>query len=324
MVFGLCFGGIGIGDCSEGDNTQVSTTFTQSNETVMELLNEVVQEFEANQESNISASNTTNIGMIKAGTMVADGVGSENRISISADQSALVDAVSQITSLIEILQQTSASSDAKLDALATITSAVENSSVLASASTASDTRVNNRTDIKQKNISKISNTLNQIAVVAGQNYLGLEGIDLGSMIAQNGGKNIVEVAIVQKIELYNKMLMDLANTSSAIADSENSAQLKADIKEMLEASQKSMFEAIGNGIATGAEGIGSGIGNALGGFTKPLIYGAVAVVAIVLVVILFKFVFGKQQQQQVVYAPAPGMYGGGLDDPTDASVYDDL
>jgi hypothetical protein len=324
MSWGLCFGGIGIGKCDSGDNTEVSTTFTQNNETVMELLNEVVQEFEANQESNVSGSNTTNIGTIRAASMVADGVGSENRISVTSDQSALIDAVSQITSLIEILQQTSASSDAKLDALATITAAAENTSVLASTSTASDTLVNNRTDIKQKNISKISNTLNQIAVVAGQNYMGLEGIDLGPMIAQNGGKNIVEVAITQKIEVYNKMLMDLVDTSSAIANASNSAQLKADIEEMLKTQQQGVIDSIGKGISEAAQGIGSGISDALGGLTKPLIYGAVAIVAVVLVIILFKFVFGKQQQPQVVYAPAPGMYGGGLDDPTDASVYDDL
>lgn len=322
MVFGICFGGIGIGKCDEGDNTEVVTTFTQNNETVMELLNEIVQEFEANQESNVNSSNTTDIGKIKAGTMLADGPGSENKISVTTNQMALIDAVSQITSLVEILQQISASSDAKLDALATITSAVENTSALASTSTASDTLINSKTDVKQKNISQISNTLNQLAVVAGQNYMGLEGIEVGSMIAQNGGKNIIEVAIIQRIELYNKMLMDLVDTSSSIANSSNSTKLKADIEEMLKAQQQGIIDSIGKGVSEASQGIGAGISNTLSGFSKPFVYGIIAVIAVIIVIFLFIFIFNKQQQTP--YYQGASMYGGGLDDPNDVSVYDDL
>lgn len=314
--------GMCIGKESAGDNTKVITTFTQENETVMDFLNEVVQEFEANQESDTTGSNDFHLGKVKIPSMIAEGAGSENVFKVGGTQDSTVEAISQITSLIEIIQHANAAADTKLDALATISSAVENSSVTASASSESNTYVHNTTNVKCKTINHISNTLNQLAVVASTNYIGMDGFDIGAMVARDGGKNIVDVMVQQRVKTYNKMLQDLASSSSSISDSENSTDLKADIKEMLEASQKSMFEAIGNGIATGAEGIGNGVNAGLSGLSKPLLYGIIGIVAVIVLVVLL--IGAYKIMNKPAPTPAYPMYGGGLDDENDVSVFDDL
>lgn len=316
MGFGLCFGGWGIGNCGD-ENTKVETTFTQSNETVMEFLHEVAMEFEANQESQVNGSNNTEIGLIKAQIMMADGPDSINKITITADQENSITATSQISSLIEIINSMTAKNDAKLDALATLSNAVENSSVLASAGSASHTNVSNRTEVHSKSISKISNTLNQLAIVGGTNNFTAAGVDIGQMMATNGGKNMIEIIVKQKIELYNKMLIDLVNNSESLTSIENGAELKADIEQMLKAQQKSILDGLGDTIKKTLDGAG-GI---LSSFSKPLLYIVIGIVAIVLLIILVKAFSGKKQQY--VYMQ-PGMYGGGLDDPEDLPLRGDL
>lgn len=318
MTFGLCFGGWGIGNCgAEGKNTEVETTFTQNNDTVMEFLQEVAMEFEANQESQVNGSNNAEVGLIKAQVMMADGPDSVNKITITAEQENSITATSQISSLIEIINSMNAKNDTKLDALATVSNAVENSSVLASAGSASHTKVSNSTNVQSKTISQISNTLNQLAIVGGTNNFTAAGVDIGQMMATNGGKNMVEVIIKQKIELYNKMLIDLVNNSESLTQMDNGTQLKAEIEQMLKAQQKSILDGLGDTIKKTLDGASS----IFSSFSKPLLYIVIGIVAIIVLFIIIKAFSGDKQQS--VYMQ-PGMYGGGLDDPEDLPLREEL
>lgn len=314
-----------IGKESAGDNTKVITTFTQNNETVMNFMTQLSQSLEANQESNVTASNDTSIGKIVIGSMTAKGENSKTSLSITANQSNEITAISTISSLIEAIQNSTASADTKLDTLATISAAAENTSVVASASSESDTTVNNTSNIYSKTITDISNTLNQVAVLCGKNNIGLEGIEIGSMSATDGGEVSLEIAITQKLTIYNEMLMDLTNSSKTINSLANSNELKAEIEEMLSASQENIINSLGDAVSDAATGIGSGINtaldgvsNALSGLSKPLVYGIIAIIAIVIIFMFLKVFLTPKQ-------PTYQQFGGGrMDGEEDVTLFEEL
>lgn len=307
MTFGLCFGGWGIGNCgAEGKNTEVETTFTQSNETVMEFLQEVALEFEANQETNHTSGNDTILGDIETNGIVA-GDNADIQIGHTTKQDATSESVSQITSLIEIINSMQAKNDTKLDALATVANSVNSSSVLASAGSVSKTNVTNKTNVKSKSVSKISNVLNQLAFVQTTNKLTAGNIKVaGDILASENAKVYIGHKIEQQVKAYTGMLIDLVNNSESTTYMENGAELKAEIEQMLKAQQQSILDGMSKLVENTLQGA-SGIFST---FSKPFLYVVIGIVAIIILFILIKAFSGNKQQ--VVYMQGE-MSGGTLE-----------
>lgn len=318
MTFGLCFGGWGIGNCgAEGKNTEVETTFTQSNETVMEFMQQVMMQFEANQEIKHNSGNELNVDGIKTKGIIANG-NTTVEIGHNIKQDTTSEAISQITSLIEIINSMQAKNDTKLDALATLANSVNNSSVLSSAGSVSKTNVSNSTNVHSKSISNTSNVLNQLAFVQTTNKLTVGGIDIdGDILASDNAKILIGHKIEQQVKAYTGMLIDLVNNSESITKLENGAELKSDIEQMLEAQQQSILD----GMSKLVEETLSGATGFLSSFSKPILYVVIGIVAIVLLILIIN-AFSKNKQQ-VVYAQQR-MMGGGLNDPDDLPLVEEL
>lgn len=318
MTFGLCFGGFGIGKCNSGvKNTEIETTFTQSNETVMEFLQEVIAEFEANQETNHITGNETILGDIKTKGFVVTG-NADVRVGHNIKQDSTSEAISQITSLINIINDMRAKNDTKLDALATIANSINNSSVLTSAGSVSKTNVTNNTDVRSKSISKINNVLNQLAFIQTTNKLNVGNINIaGDILASEDTKLFIGHKIEQQVRAYTEMLIDLVNNSESTTSMKNGSELKAEIEQMLRAQQQTIIDSMSKLVEETIEGA-TGFFSL---FSKPLLYIVIGIVAIVVLFIAIKaFSRNKQQNSYDTF----GMNGGVLDDPKDLPLREEL
>ena len=214
----------------EGSDPHVQTSFSNNQESVMNLLNETLTTIETNIESNTTASN--NVG--KVNVVATKG----SKIKIDLSQTANVQASQIYMSLIDMLMKSDANTDVKLDALGAVCQAVKNDgNILSSPETAA-------TDIKlsQKNTSNLSNIqkLNQnlklaVSTCAVNNFEG------GNFLADEDSE--IDFKLNQKADAISDNLTKMITDEKSTLD----PQMKQELASQIEADNK----AEGTGIVAG-------------------------------------------------------------------------
>ena len=206
---------------NEGSDPHVQTSFSNSQESVMNLLNETLTTIQTNVESNTTASN--NVG--KVNVVATRG----SKIKIDLNQTASVQASQVYMSLIDMLMKSDANTDVKLDALGAVCQAVKNDgNILSSPETAA-------TNIKlsQKNTTNLSNIqkLNQnlklaVSTCAVNNFEG------GNFLADEDSE--IDFKLNQKADAISdsltKMITDEKSTLTGDEKQELASQIEADNK----------------------------------------------------------------------------------------------
>ena len=216
---------------SDDSNPHVQTTFSNSQESVMDLLNKSLTDIEMSVDTNTSANN--NVGKVN---VVAT---NRSKIKIDISQDANVQAAQTYMMLIDKIMNSNANTDVKLDALGAVCQAVKNDGNIMQSPETSASKI----ELENKNITNLTNIqeLNQnlklaVATCAVNNFEG------GNFLADNEGE--INFVLNQKADAISEQLMDMVTNERSTLD----PQMKQELKSQIEADNK----AEGRGILAGA------------------------------------------------------------------------
>lgn len=219
-----------LGD-DEGGEPHVQTTFSNSQESVMDLLNKSLTDIEMSVDTNTTSSN--NVGKVN---VVAT---NKSKIKINIDQTANVQAAQTYMMLIDKVMNSNANTDVKLDALGSVCQAVKNDGNIMQSPETTASKI----ELENKNITNLTNIqeLNQnlklaVATCAVNNFEG------GNFLADNEGE--IDFVLNQKADAISDQLMDMVTNEKSTLD----PQMKQELKSQIEADNK----AEGRGILAGA------------------------------------------------------------------------
>ncbi len=208
------FGG---GDSGSSEDPHVQTSFSNEQESVMNLLKQTITSIENNIESTTTASN--NVGKVN---MVAT---KGSKIKIDLEQTANAQASQIYMSLIEMLMKSNANTDVKLDALGAVCQAVQNDgNVLSSPETAAaNIKLKNRNENNITNIQKLNQNLKlAVSTCAVNNFEG------GNFLADEDSEIIFKLN--QKADAYSDNLMKMVTDEKSTLDAKEKQAMKSQIE----------------------------------------------------------------------------------------------
>ena len=222
------------------EDPHVQTNFSNSQETVMNLLNETITNIETSIESNTTAQN--NVG--KVNVIATKG----SKIKIQVDQTASAQASQVYMTLIDMLMDSKANTDVKLDALGAVCQAVKNDgNILQSPETArTNIQLSNRHEDNITNIQKLNQNLKlAVSTCAVNNFEG------GNFLADDESE--IDFKLNQKADVISDNLTKMITNETSTLDPET----KQEMKSQIEADNK-------------AEGTGiiAGVGHEVGGTVR--------------------------------------------------------
>lgn len=223
------------------DDPHVQTSFSNSQESVMNLLNETLTTIETNIESNTTASN--NVG--KVNVVATKG----SKIKIDLNQEASVQASQVYMSLIDMLMKSDANTDVKLDALGAVCQAVKNDGNILSSpeTTATNIHLENKNTSNLSNIQKLNQNLKlAVSTCAVNNFEG------GNFLADDDAE--IDFKLNQKADAISDSLTKMVtDEKSTFSDAE-----KQELKSQIESDNK----AEGRGVVAGlGQELGSSVRN---------------------------------------------------------------
>lgn len=214
----------------DGGEPHVQSTFSNRQESVMNLLNETITNIETSITSTTTASN--NAG--KVNIVATKG----SKIKIDLSQNANVQAAQAYMSMITMLMKSDANTDVKLDALASVCQAVKNDGNIMQSPETAQANI----QLETENLSNVSNIqkLNQdlklaVATCAVNNFEG------GNFLADDESE--IDFKLNQQADAISDNLIQMVtDEKSTLSDTE-----KNELKSQIEADNK----AEGTGIVAG-------------------------------------------------------------------------
>ena len=215
---------------SDNNEPHVQSSFSNKQETVMNLLNETLTQIETNIESNATASNSVG----KVNVVATNG----SKIKIDLNQTANVQAAQTYMTMIDKIMKSDADTDVKLDALDSVAQAVKNDGNFASSPETSRTDIHteNRNETNISNIQRLNQDLKlAVATCAVNNFEG------GNFLADNEGE--IDFKLNQKADNISNNLIDMVTNERSTLD----PQTRQEMKNQIEANNS----AEGTGIISG-------------------------------------------------------------------------
>jgi len=262
---------------SDNSKPTVETNFSQDNESVVNLLNEVINDVSVDMETTVETGNK--IGNRKI--VVKDGGTYNSNIK----QSATSQVASAYKTIIEQLMDTDADTNVKLDALAAVSQAVKNDGTFLQGndSAATNIHLKNSDQTNLTNIQKLNQNLKLAMSICTVNEIGDSNITVGKNATFN--ENIEQSATTISENLVDMIIDD----TSTLSDKE-----KKEYKSQIDSNnQAEGTGVIAGGIDEAGETVRHVSDNVGGIFDKFANMGTgvmIAVIAIPIIIIIGIFV----------------------------------
>jgi hypothetical protein len=269
----------------------VQSTFSHKQETVTNLLNELITEIEMSVDSNTTSSNT--VGKVN---MVAT---NKSKINVELSQDATVRAAQTYMMLIDKIMDSSANTDVKLDALSSVCQAVKNDGNILSSPETTDANIQleNKTENNLTNIQKLNQDLKfVVATCAVNNFEG------GNFLADNEGE--INFVLKQKADAISDQLMDMVTNEKSTLDPQTKQEMKSQIDADNKAEGRGVLAGAGQELGKTARSISGDVKDAVNNTTdnvasgfKTIVFAIVAPIIIIILVIAFIIIYSIMKKK---------------------------
>jgi len=270
---------------NKNSNAHVQSTFSNSQETVTNLLNELITEVEMNVDSNTTSSN--NVGKVN---MVAT---NKSKINVELSQDATVRAAQNYMMLIDKIMDSTANTDVKLDALSSVCQAVKNDGNILSSpeTTASNIKLENKNVNDLTNIQKLNQDLKfTVATCAVNNFEG------GNFLADNEGE--INFKLNQKADAISNQLVDMITNEKSTLDPQTKQEMKSQIEADNKAEGRGVLAGAGQELGKTVRGVSGDVKDVVNNATdnigsgfKTIVFTIVAPIIIIVLVIAFIIIY---------------------------------
>ena len=272
-------------DDSGGSDPHVQTSFSNKQETVMNLLNETLTDIETSIESTTQASNTVG----KVNVVATKG----SKINIDLTQSANVQAAQTYMSMIDKLMKSDAATDVKLDALGAVCQAVKNDGTIGQSpeTAAANIQLENRSETNLTNIQKLNQSLKlAVATCAVNNFEG------GNFLADDDSE--INFKLNQKADAYSDNLLNMVTNETSTLSPKVKQEMKSEIEADNKAEGTGVIAGVGHEVGKTARNISDNVADTVQKVSEDVSgtfkFGTgmiIAAVAVPIVIIILVIVF---------------------------------